>query len=424
MLDINYIRTNQAQVKQACVNKNLDPQVIDQLLVIDEKRRDLQQQVDELRRQSNNHVDLIKQAVAQGNKPTPEQIETGKQFKASLQSIEPELKDILEQFSQLMYQVPNVPAADVPIGKDETGNIVERQAGKIREFDFQPKSHQELMEALDLVDTKQAVEIGGFRSYFLKNQAVLLEQALLRYALDLLYQDGFTLMTAPVLVNEKSMWGTGFFPWGKEDHYQTQDEQILAGTAEVAVTSFYAGQTLAEKDLPIKMAGISPCFRREVGSYGKDTQGIIRVHQFTKVEQVVYTVADENITADWHLKILGNAERLLQNLELPYQVLKMCSGDMGAGQRKKYDLETWFPSQQKYRETHSASYFNDFQARRLNIKYQAKDGTTKYVYTMNNTMAASPRLLAAVIENYQQADGSIKIPNILKPYLNFDRIGL
>ena len=187
----------------------------------------------------------------------------------------------------------------------------------------------------------------------------------------------------------------------------------MTGTAEVALTAYRQGETLAEKELPFQICGISPCFRREVGSYGKDTSGVIRVHQFNKVEQVVYTMADETITREWHEKMVGLAEQLLQDLELPYQVLLMCTGDMGAGQRKKYDIETWFPSQQKYRETHSASYFNDFQSRRLNIKYQAKDGSTKFVYTLNNTMAASPRLLAAIIENYQQPDGSVAIPKLL-----------
>ena len=181
-------------------------------------------------------------------------------------------------------------------------------------------------------------------------------------------------------------------------------------------------ETLSEKDLPIKMAGISPCFRREVGSYGKDTKGIIRVHQFNKVEQVVYTVADEEVTRDWHQKMLGYSEEVLAGLGLPYQVLLMCTGDMGAGQRKKYDIETWFPAQNKYRETHSASYFNDFQSRRLNIRYQAKDGTLKHVYTLNNTVAASPRLLAAIIENYQQEDGSIKVPEVLQPYIKKELI--
>ncbi len=422
MLDITYIRQNADVVKTACKNKNLDPNVIDQLLTVDSDRREQQQKVDELRRQCNSHADAIKIAVHAGNKPTPEQIEQGKALKKQLQDLEPGLKDLEAQYLEFMYQVPNVPADSVPIGKDETENVVVRMQGSLPKFNFQPKSHQELMEALDILDTKHATKIAGFRGYFLKNQGLLLEQAILQYAIKLLVEEGFSPMSAPILVNPEVMLGTGYFPWGAEDHYKTQDGQIFAGTAEVALTSYYMGETLNEKDLPIKMAGISPCYRREVGSYGKDTQGIIRVHQFNKVEQVVYTVADEAVTQEWHERMLGYAEKLLQNLGLPYQVLLMCSGDMGAGQRKKYDIETWFPSQEKYRETHSASYFNDFQARRLNIKYKAKDGSSKFVYTLNNTMAATPRLLAAIVENYQQADGSVVVPEVLQPLTIFKSI--
>lgn len=422
MLDINYIREHADTVKTACQNKNLNPAVVDTLLATDAKRREKQQQVDELRRQSNVHADTIKTQVQSGTKPTAEQIAHGKQLKQQLQQLEPELKELEAQFLELQYQVPNVPADSVPVGKDETENVVVRTHGTLPKFDFEPKPHQELMEALDILDTKHATKIAGFRGYFLKNQGLLLEQAILQYALKLLVEEGFTPMSAPILVNPEALVGTGYFPWGAEDHYKTQDGQILAGTAEVALTSYYMGETLNEKDLPIKMAGISPCYRREVGSYGKDTQGIIRVHQFNKVEQVVYTVADEAATQEWHERMVGYAEKLLQNLELPYQVLLMCSGDMGAGQRKKYDIETWFPAQQKYRETHSASYFNDFQARRLNIRYKAKDGSTKFVYTLNNTMAATPRLLAAIIENYQQADGSVRVPEVLSHYCEFNKI--
>lgn len=417
MLDLKYIRENADTVKEAARNKQIDPQVVDDLILADEKRRELQQKVDNLRQESNTLVETIKQLVGRGEKPAPEQIAQGKVIKENLKDLEPQLKEAADAVKQLAYSIPNVPSKDVPIGSDESGNVVVRQVGELPKFDFTPKQHQELMENLDLVDTKRATNIGGFRAYFLKNEAVLLEQALLNYALNTLVKTGFTPMTAPVLVNEPAMWGTGYFPWGNEDHYRTQDGQILAGTAEVALTAYRTGEVLNEKDLPIKMVGISPCFRREVGSYGKDTQGIIRVHQFTKVEQVVYTVADEAETQVWHEKMVGFAEKLLSDLELPYQVLLMCSGDMGAGQRKKYDIETWFPGQNKYRETHSASYFNDFQARRLEIRYRAADGSMKYVYTLNNTMAASPRLLAGILENYQQADGSIRVPKVLQSFM-------
>jgi len=415
MLDITYIRDHQAELKTAIQNKQLNPAIVDEVLRTDEQRRQLISQVQEIRQKMNQNTDEIKNSATK--RPTEAQIQVGRELKAQLQNVEPELKKVEETFKDLMYQVANPPAADVPIGKDESGNQVIRQVGQIRQFNFPVKPHDELMLANDLLDTKRAVRIAGFRAYFLKNDAVLLEQAVLQYALQLLRQEGFTPMTVPWMVNKEAMWGTGYFPWGMEDHYTTQDDQCLIGTAEVSLTAFHQDEVLTEKDLPIKMVGISPCFRREVGTYGKDVQGIIRVHQFTKVEQVVYTVADENVTREWHEKMVGYAEKLLHDLELPYQVLLMCSGDMGAGQRKKYDIETWFPSQQKYRETHSASYFNDFQARRLNIKYRAKDGATKYVYTLNNTMAASPRILAAIIENYQNEDGSITVPAVLRQWM-------
>lgn len=423
MLDINYIREHQEEVKKGATSKQLDASVVERLLEVDRKRRVLIQKVEGLRAQANQNVVEIKQALQENKtQPNAEQMEKGKKLKLELKTEEADLKIIETEFVNLNLQIPNVPAADVPFGKDDRDNQVVRQIGKIPTWDFVAKTHDQLMEDLDLLDTRKAVQIGGFRTYMLKNQAVILEQALLNYALKMMVKNGFTALTAPVLVNREAMVGTGYFPWGQEDHYYTQDGQILAGTAEVALTSFYAGETLNERDLPIKMVGISPCFRREVGTYGRDTKGVIRVHQFNKVEQVVYTIADEEETRVWHQKMVGWAEQLLQDLDLPYQVLLMCSGDMGAGQRKKYDLETWFPGQGKYRETHSASYFNDFQARRLNIKYRASDGTTKYVYTLNNTVAASPRLLAAIIENYQQADGSVIVPEVLRSFTGFDLI--
>lgn len=417
MLDINYIRDHSQQIKQACQDKQLDPAVVNKLLNIDEKRRALKQQVDEIRHQINQNADQIKEQVHDGGKPDLNLIKNGRQLKTQLKQIEPEFKQTQQEYQQLMLSIPNVPAEEVPVGEDEAGNQVVSQVGKIPQFEFKPLPHDVIMQQLDWLDTERAVRIGGFRSYYLKNEAVLLEQALLRYALDFMKKQGFTLMTVPVMVNQEPMVGTGFFPWGKEDHYRTQDDQYLTGTAEVALTAYYMGETLVEDDLPIKLAGISPCFRREVGAHGKDTQGIIRVHQFNKVEQMVLTAADEKLTREWHEKMLKFSEELLQSLGLPYQVLLMCTGDMGAGQRKKYDLETWFPAQNKYRETHSASYFNDFQTRRLEIKYQAKDGSTKFAYSLNNTVAATPRLLAAIVENFQQADGTVKIPQPLKAYL-------
>jgi seryl-tRNA synthetase len=422
MLDIQFIRENIEVVKTACENKNLDVKIIDKLIKVDEQRRDLLVKVEKLRAESNSNAKKIKEQVHGGGRPDAKLIAHGKEVKTQLKEIEPKLKEVEEKYLDLMLSVPNVPAADTPVGADESGNEVLRTVGEKPNFDFNPLPHHELMEKLDILDTKRAVRIAGFRAYYLKGDGFLLEQALLRYAMDLLVKEGFTPMTVPVMVNKEAMVGTGYFPWGAEDHYKTQDGQILTGTAEVSLTAYHMGETLTEKDLPVQIAGISPCFRREIGAHGKDTAGIVRVHQFNKVEQVVYTVADEEVTRKWHDKMSGLSEQLLTDLGLSYQVLAMCTGDMGAGQRKKYDIETWFPSQDKYRETHSASYFNDFQSRRLNIRYQAKDGTLKHVYTLNNTMAASPRMLAALIENYQTAEGTIKVPEVLQPYMGKEEI--
>lgn len=404
MLDIHFIRENSEVVKTAAQNKQLNPSIVDQLLEVDTERRELIVKVEDLR--------------AERNKLTKNDIEKGKQIKSQLKDIEPRLKELEEQFNNLLLQIPNIPAEDVPIGKDETGNVIVKTWGEKRTFDFTPLQHHELAENLNLYDSKRAVKIAGSRAYFLKGDLVLLEQAVINFTLQKLVSLGFTPMTVPWMVNQEAMIGTGYFPWGADDHYQTQDGQALIGTSEVALTSYFAGETLTHKQLPVLFCGVSPCFRREVGSYGKDTQGFFRVHQFTKVEMVVLTEADEEVTREWHDKMLSISESILQDLELPYQVLLMCTGDMGAGQRRKYDIETWFPGQQKYRETHSDSYFNDFQTRRLNIKYKDSQGNSKFAYSLNNTAAASPRLLAAILENYQQKDGSIRIPSVLKPFMN------
>lgn len=408
MVDIKYIREHATELKVAVANKQHNPAIVENVLAADEHRRTLIADIQKLKMEANQL-----QAGIQG-KPAPEQIEHGKRLKQQLADLEPQLRIAEETFTDLMLQVPNPAADDVPVGKDETGNQEVKRAGDLPHFSFAPKPHEEIALALNLYDAKRAVGIGGTRSYFLKGDLVLLEQAIHAYALRFMIQHDFTPMTVPWMVNKEALWGTGYFPWGIEDHYTTQDNQGLIGTAEVSLTAYHQGEVLNEKDLPIKLVGISPCFRREVGSYGKDTKGFIRVHQFMKVEQVVLGIANEETTREWHLKMLQFSEQILQDFGLPYRVLLMCTGDMGAGQRKKYDIETWFPSQNTYRETHSASYFNDFQARRLNIRYRTKDGEIKFVHTLNNTVVATPRLLAAILENYQQEDGSVKIPKVLQ----------
>ncbi len=418
MLDINYIRENADTLKTAIAHKQFDPKLVDRLLEVDDRRRALIKEVEGLRRQGNENIGGLK------GKPSEEQIARGKAIKQKLQEVEPKLSEVEKEYLELMYQIPNPSADDVPLGKDESGNVEVKKWGTIPAFDFPVLPHEDLAENLDLLDNKRAVRIAGSRAFYTKNDLVLLEYGLLMYALKMMIGEGYTPMTVPWMVNDEAMWGTGYFPWGQEDHYKTQDGQSLIGTSEVSLTAFYKDEVLNESDLPVRMVGISPCYRREVGSYGKDTKGIFRVHQFNKVEQVVYTVANEDETRKMHDAMLGHTEKLLQDLLLPYHVLLMCTGDMGAGQRRKYDVEVWFPSQNAYRETHSDSYFNDFQSRRLNIRYRAKDGTQKYVYTLNNTVVATPRILGAILENYQQADGSVKVPDVLVPFVGKDVIKL
>jgi seryl-tRNA synthetase len=421
MLDIKYIRANAEVVKAAVKNKNLIGTVdIDRLLTVDEEMRKISTQLDELRSQRNILDDQIKSAKSQEERMPA--IEKATALKPQIQELEAKLADLKPEFDKLMLWVPNVPAADVPVADSEEGNVVLYEKGVKPNFDFQPKEHLELAENLGLIDTKRGAKIAGFRGYFVTGKGMLLEQALLRYALDFMVEKGFTPMNVPIMVDKKWLTGTGYFPWGEDDHYYTQDNEGLVGTAEVSLTAYYADEVLEGKDLPIKLAGLSTCFRREVGSHGKDTKGVFRVHTFNKVEQVVLAVADEDETRKLHDQMRDYAEQILQGLGLHYHVLLMCTGDMGAGQRKKYDIETWFPGQNKFRETHSDSYFLDFQARRLNMRYRTKSGELKYVYTLNNTVAATPRLLAAVIENYQQADGSIVVPEVLRKYTGFDVI--
>jgi len=417
MLDLKYIRENQDEVKKAIKAKKLNADVIDEILKLDDNRRQLIIEVEEIRKEINQHSAKFKSA-----KPSPEDLDIGRKLKQKLQDIDPQLSKVDKTLLDLMLQVPNPAAKDVPLGQDESGNIEIRQWGEIPQFDFPIKTHDEIAENLDLLDTKRAVKIAGTRAFFTKNDLVLLEYSLLIFALKHMIGKGFTPMTVPWLVNDSALWGTGYFPWGQEDHYSTQDGQKLIGTAEVSLTAYRQNEILTEKELPFKMVGISPCFRREVGTYGKDTKGIFRTHQFNKVEQVVYTIADEEETRKMHDEMLKNSEEILQALKLPYRVVLMCTGDIGAGQRRKYDLETWFAGQNRYRETHSDSYFNDFQARRLNIRYKTKSGETKFVYTLNNTVIATPRILGALLENYQQKDGSVKVPEVLIPYLGKDII--
>ena len=420
MLDINFIKNNRNLVKKAVEDKQLSQTIsIDRLIETHERYLDLLKKV-EIHRALRNKLSESISKVAPRDRA--DLINEASAVKEELSKYEGELDSVKASFDQLMLWVPSVPAGDVPVGQDESGNKVVREEGVILEPGFKFKDHVDLGQSLGIMDLERGAKIGGFRGYFLKNEGAQLEQAILRYACDMMLAEGYTMLSVPWIVKPEFFTGTGYFPWGEDDHYRLEDDKALIGTAEVSLTSYYAGEILKESDLPVRLFGLSPCFRKEIGAYGKDTKGIFRLHQFNKVEQVVLTTANEEITREWHEKMLGHAENVLKGLGLPYRVLLMCTGDMGAGQVKKYDLETWFPSQSKYRETHSDSYFRDFQARRLNIKYRDSAGELKYVYTLNNTVAATPRLLAAVMENYQNEDGSITVPEVLRKYVNFDEI--
>lgn len=421
MLDIKFIRENPEIIKKAIKDKQLSGTVdIDELLKIDSEMREIDLKLNDLRQKRNDLNDKIKTVKDASERDVL--IKENSVLKPQVQELESKLAELTPKFDEMMLWVPNIPASDVPFGEGEEDNVEVKKVGEIPTFSFTPKDHLDIAEALDIIDVKRGSKIGGFRAYFLKGAGMILEQSILRYALDFMIKEGFTPMSVPVMVNDAALIGTGYFPWGKDDHYRTQDDQALIGTAEVSLTAYHSGELLKESDLPVKLVGQSPCFRREVGSHGKDTKGVFRIHYFNKVEQVVLIPADENLSREWHDKMLGFAESILQGLGLSYHVLLMCTGDMGPGQRRKYDVETWFPSQNKYRETHSDSYFNDFQSRRLNIKYVDSKGEKKYVYTLNNTVAATPRLLAAVIENHQNEKGEIVVPEVLRKYTGFDLI--
>ena len=407
MLDIKFIRDNLELCKTAAVNKNRKVDW-DALLSLDEKRKQLIQQAEVLRAERNT---ISRERSDEG-------VKRGKAIKDELKSLEDELRSTEEQFSLAMLTVPNVPDPSVPVGKDETGNVEVKKWGTPTEFDFTPKDHIDLAKSLDLIDFERGAKVGGSRAYFLKNEAAQIEVALMFYTLQKLVSKGYTPLIAPSLVKEFTFVGNGQFPWGREEVYSLpKDDVFLAGTAEVPVTAYYSDEMLYEKDLPKKFVAYSPCFRREAGSYGKDTRGVYRLHQFNKIEQVIISDAETSTSLTLHEELLANSEEILQDLKLPYRVLLMCTGDMGEPQVKKYDIETWMPGRNGYGETMSNSFMGDFQSRRLKIRYKGKDGSVKFCHTLNNTAVASPRILVAIFENYQQADGSILIPEVLQPFV-------
>ncbi len=414
MLDIRFIRENAGAVKDACRRKRIDVD-LDRLLDLDRRQREIKSAFEEKKAEQNRRS---KEAGRLEGEDKTRALTGLKALSEETKALEAVLKEADEALRVLLLQVPNIPAAAVPAGRDDTENVEIRRWGEPRSFDFTPRDHVDLGLSLDILDIERAARLAGSRTYFLKNEGVLLELAILRFALDHMIAKGFVPMIVPHLVRKEAMEGTAYLPGGEEQAYRTdRDDGWLIGTSEVPVTAYRMGEILDLQELPLRMAGISPCYRREAGTYGKDTRGLYRIHQFQKVEQVIVCRADEAESMAWHERILLNSEELLQALGLPYRVVNVCDGDLGRPQVQKFDVETWMPSRQGYGETHSASRFHDFQARRLNLRYRDADGKVRFCHTLNNTVVASPRILIPILETGQQGDGSVVVPDVLRPYM-------
>lgn len=415
MLDIRFIRENKDLIAQGAKKKHIDFDV-EALMTVDDKRRDLITSVEAKRAEQNAASEQIAAAK------TPEEraplIEAMQELKQGLQSEEEKLKEVMVEWQKLMVAVPNIPDMSVPDGDSDADNMEVRTWGTIPKFSFDIKSHIELMQDLDMVDFDRGGKIAGFRGYILKNDGAALNFAIWQFLMShFAAKKDFMPMLVPSLVKRSTLLGTGYLPQGEEDLYKTQDGDYLAGTGEASAMAYYMDEVIDKSKLPIKMFVFSPCFRREAGSHGKDTKGLMRVHEFFKFEQVVLCEASHEESVRLHEEITKNAEEVMQALEIPYHVVTNCGADLGLGQVKKYDIEAWIPSENKYRETHSASYFHDFQTRRLNIRYKDTDGKMKFVHSLNSTALPTPRPLITIVENYQQEDGSIKIPKVLQPFM-------
>jgi len=414
MLDIKFIKENKELVALAAKKKHIEFDV-EKLLEVDEKRRAVMKETEEKRAEQNlASIEIVKV----GDSEKTDILEKMKILKQELIEGEEKLKEIMKEWQMLMLQVPNIPDVSVPDGESDAGNKEVKKWGELPKFSFEPKSHIEIMEILDMLDLERGVKVSGFRGYFLKNDGALLSFAIWNYAMDFFIEKGFTPMLVPSLVRKAPLIGTGMIPQSEEDLYKTQDGDYLAGTAEVPTMGYYQDEILEKKDLPKKFLSFSPCFRREAGSHSKDVKGLIRVHEFFKVEQVVLCEASHEESVSHHEMINRNTEEFIESLKIPYHTVINCGADLGLGQVKKYDIELWVPLENRYREISSASYFHDFQTRRLNIRYKDTDGKTKYVHSLNSTAIPTPRILVSLVENFQQADGSVKIPDVLVPYMN------
>ncbi len=409
MLDINFIRQNPEKVKEACKNKNANVDV-DRVLELDKKKRELMTELETLRAEQNK--------ISRGGKENNVLITQAKEIKEKIKSMEPELEEIEAELKGLLLQLPNIPFDDVPVGKDDSGNVVLRKCGKIPRFNFPVKDYMKIATDLDLIDIERASKISGTRFSFIKNQLVILHLSLMRYGFDVLIKEGFTPLLPPKMITAKMAMGMGYLEQtdDSEAYFLPKDNLYLIGTSEQSMGTMHSDEVLDEKELSKRYVGFTTCFRREAGSYGKDTGGILRVHEFDKLEMFCLTKPEDS--KKMHDYLLYIEEKLMKSLGLPYQVLNICTGDLGLPAAKKYDIETWLPSENRYRETHSTSNCTDFQTRRLNIRYRDKSGKINFVHAINGT-AFSMRPLIMIIENYQQKDGSIKLPKVLQKYCGF-----
>jgi len=415
MIDIKQIRENPQKFQDACQTKGFAVD-IEKLLKTDEQLRDAKKQLQDIVSEKNRLGKSIPKLSDDEKQSALAQLSELKNNEAQYDE---NIKKLQPDFDELMLQVAQPTDEDVPLGKDDTENVEIRKEGKVKQFDFEPKDHVQLGLDLDIIDIERGVKLAGTRNYILKGDGALLHWAVLRFAMDYMVGRGYVPFSVPVLMKDETMTGTGFFPGSEDQTYQMEKDQLnLAGTAEVPLTAYHMGEILKAKELPLKYVAMSSCFRREAGAAGKDTYGLYRIHQFDKIEQVVICENSIDESNKFHDEILANAEAVMKALELPYRVVNVCTGDLGRGQVKKFDIEAWMPSRGNYCETHSASKFYEFQARRLNLRY--KDPKTKknlFCHTLNNTVIASPRILIPILELYQNPDGSITIPEVLRPYI-------
>ena len=417
MIDINLLRQDPVLIKTALSNRQKDSSVVEKILEIDKNFRDLLSQVEKLRADQNSITRQFK------GKPTDDQLKDATVIKEKLKTLETELKEVETKQNLLLEEIPNIPAPDVPVGKDDSENVVYKTVGEIPKFDFTPLDHADLGEKLDILDIKKAAEVSGSRFGYFKGQGAVLEMAVMFYAFQKLIKKGFIGMIPPAMVKGESEWKCGYASNKNlfNAYYSApEDDLIFISSSEHAVVPYHMDEILDATKLPLKYVNFSPCFRREAGTYGKDMKGMLRVHFFNKVEMNIFTLPDYKISDDMCLEMLSFEEELMQEFGIPYQIVKSCTGDLPQPNRRMYDINSWFPGQAAYRETQSCSNCGDYQARRLNTKVKI-DGKNEFVHILNATLTAD-RTVLAIIENHQQADGSIKIPKVLQPYTNFEVI--